>query len=100
MPKTITALFAQRRDAEMAVEHLVQEHGIDRSAVQIMAASVANSAGTEVAGGDVEGGQEKTGTDGGPALAGKIRVSAKVDQTQTDAVVTSFEAYDGTEIAS
>ena len=99
MPKTITALFTQRRDAEMAVEHLVQEHGIDRGAVQITAASEANTVGTEVAGGDVEGGHEKTDTDGGPALEGKIRVSAEVDAGQTEAVVTSFETYNG-EISS
>ena len=95
MPKTITASFTQRRDAEKAVEHLVQEHGIDRGAVQITAASAANTAGAEVARGDVEGNHETTNTDGGPALEGKIRVSAEVDAAQTEAVVTSFETYSG-----
>ena len=100
MPETITALFTQRRDAEMAVEHLVQEHGIDRGAIQISAASEQNTVGTEVAGGDLEGGHEKTDTDGGPALEGKIRVSAEVDSEKVDAAITSFKTYGGTEISS
>jgi hypothetical protein len=33
MGTTITAAFDNRRDAEMTVERLVQEFGIDRSAV-------------------------------------------------------------------
>lgn len=100
MPRTITALFAQRREAEMTVEHFVQQHGIDRGSVRIATASDENTAGTEVAGGDVEGGHAKTDTDGGPALAGKIRVSADVAEGTEAAVVTSFETYGGTQITS
>ena len=100
MPKTITALFAKRREAEMAVEHLVQEHGIDPGAIRITAASDENTAGTEVAGGDVEDGHSKTATEGGPALAGKIRVSAEVGEDAEAVVITSFETYGGAAIAS
>ena len=99
MTNTITALFKQRRDAEMAVEHLVQEHGIDRSAIQITAASEANAVGTKIAGGDVEEGHVKAGSDGEPALKGKIRVSAEVDAAKAEAALSSFKTYDGTEIS-
>ena len=49
MSKTIAATFETRRDAEMAVEHLVQEHRIDRKAVTIAPVSAENSAGTATA---------------------------------------------------
>ncbi|GEO98536.1 hypothetical protein [Methylobacterium haplocladii] len=100
MSKTITAAFTTRRDAEMAVEHLVQEHGLDRNAVRIETVSDANTAGTEPAGGDVEGGHEKTATEGSPALAGKIKVSADVDEAAVDKVRSSFETYGGTGTAA
>ncbi len=98
MPKTITAAFTTRRDAETAVEHLVQEHGLDRNAVRIVSASDTNTAGTERAGGDVEDGHAKTATEGSPALAGKIQVSADVDDAAIDKVRSSFETYGGSEI--
>lgn len=100
MATTITARFETRRDAETAVEHLVQEHGIDRNAVHIVAADEANTAGTQVAGADVEAGGEKTDTEGEPALEGAIAVSATVDDGQTEAVTTSFETYGGTELSA
>ncbi len=31
MERTIIARFENRRDAEIAVEHLVQEHGVERT---------------------------------------------------------------------
>ncbi|WP_375457055.1 hypothetical protein [uncultured Methylobacterium sp.] len=96
MPKIIAATFETRRDAEMAVEHLVQEHGVDRAAVTIAPVSADNSAGTETAGADVEDGHAKADTEGGPALAGKLRVSATVDPALADKVETSFATYGGT----
>ncbi len=95
MSKTITSRFRSRRDAETAVEHLVQEHGIDRAAVRILPASEANSAGVEAAGADLEDGRAKAGTDGEPALAGEIAVSATVEADRAEAVIASFKDYGG-----
>ena len=100
MPKTITAEFTSRRDAETAVEHLVQEHGLDRGAVRIASASDLNTVGTQAAGADLEGGTRKTGTEGEPALAGKIRVSVDVAENETDKAISSFETYGGSRISS
>jgi hypothetical protein len=33
MSSEVQARFATRRDAELAIEHLVQQHGIDRAAI-------------------------------------------------------------------
>src|SRR5215217_5217250 len=45
MPRKITGEFDIRREAELAVERLVQEYSIDRSAVEVTAAGDDNTAG-------------------------------------------------------
>ena len=95
MPKTISAEFKSRRDAEMAVEHIVQDHGVDRNAVQVGPASDENTAGTQAARADVEDGHLKSGTEGEPALAGKVKVSVEVDDAITEKVISSFKTFDG-----
>ncbi len=95
MPKTISAEFKSRRDAEMAVEHIVQDHGIDRSTVEVGPASDQNTAGTEAARADVEDGYLKSGTEGEPALAGKVKVSVQVDDATAEMVISSFKTFDG-----
>lgn len=95
MTKSISADFKSRRDAEMAVEHIVQEHGLNRNAVEVGPASVENTAGTEAARADVEDGHLKSGTEGEPALAGKVRVFVEVDDAIADKVLSSFETFHG-----
>jgi hypothetical protein len=95
MPKTISAEFKSRRDAEMAVEHIVQDHGLDRNAVDVGPASNENTAGTEAARADVEDGHLKSGTEGEPALAGKVKVSVQVDDAIAEKVLSSFRTFNG-----
>jgi hypothetical protein len=95
MPKTISAEFKSRRDAEMAVEHIVQDHGLDRNAVNVGPASNENTAGTEAARADVEDGHLKSGTEGEPALAGKVKVSVQVDDAIAEKVLSSFRTFNG-----
>jgi len=45
MERTITASFATRHSAERAVEHLVQEHKVERTDIFVQAAGEENSAG-------------------------------------------------------
>ena len=95
MSDTITAEFRSRRDAEMAVEHIVQEHGLDRTAVTVGPASSENTAGTEAARADVEDGRLKSGTDGEPALHGKVKVSVQVGDADADKVRASIRTFHG-----
>lgn len=95
MPRMISAQFKSRRDAEMAIEHIVQDHGLDRNAVEVGPASNRNTAGTEAARADVEEGHLKTDTEGEPALAGKIKVSVQVEEDVVDKVLVSFRTFDG-----
>ena len=75
MEKTITANFDTRREAETAVEHLVQEHGINRADIFVGAAGKSNTAGVRAAGADVESGHPGVEKTGKPELAGPIEVS-------------------------
>jgi hypothetical protein len=85
MPRRITGEFATRRQAELAVEHLVQEYGIDRAAIEVVAVGAANSAGTVPSGADRGA---ATGEPGSSATEGRIRVTARVE----DAMVARAEA--------
>lgn len=65
---TITATYESRRDAELAIEHLAQELGLDRDDISVGPDGEDNSVGTEVDGADLE-------NDGSDApLAGSISV--------------------------
>lgn len=48
----ISAVFPTREQADLAVEHLVQEHGIDRAFIYVEPLGEENSAGVDVSGGD------------------------------------------------
>jgi len=72
---TIIARFETRREAEIAVEHLVQQHGIERTDVFIAPEGAANSAGSKIAGADSENGHPGVEKRTDPALNGPIEVS-------------------------
>ena len=72
---TLIARFETRRDAEVAVEHLVRQYGIERLDIFIQAEGAANSAGSKLAGADIESGQPGVEKRGDPALNAPIEVS-------------------------
>lgn len=78
MAKTISGAFETRRDAEMAVERLVQEYGLERTDIFIEPETAANSAG-EVAGGADVGNGHSSESKARPALAGRIKVSVDLN---------------------
>jgi len=73
--RTIVARFDTRREAELALEHLVQQHKVPRADVFLQAPGEANSAGTRAAGADVESGHPGVAKSGRPELAGAIELS-------------------------
>lgn len=83
----IRAMFETRAAAELAVEHLVQRHGISRPDIFIQSANGENTAGTRPSGGDAsyEGGARHDG-----AIEGEIEVSADIAADQVAAVQRSF----------
>ena len=83
--------FETRRDAEIAVEHLVQAHGVARTDIFIRAKGKSNSAGMRAAGADVESGHgpQKRGT---PELGGQIGVSVDSHGREPEVVREALKA--------
>jgi hypothetical protein len=74
--KTVTATFETREAADLAVEHLVQKIGIDRTDVFVQAAGRQNTSGVDVSGGDAPSANEDGREDA--KLSGEIEVSADI----------------------
>lgn len=91
MERTIVAHFDTRREAETAVEHLVQQYGIDRADVFIRAPGEANSAGIKAAGADVESGHPGVEKKGQPELAGRIEVSVDCHDDRSAKVLSALQ---------
>lgn len=100
MGTTITGNFDTRREAEMAVERLVQDYGVERTDVFISAAGDENTAGTEASGADVESGHPDTGVDANPALNGAITVSVDIeDDAKVEKVRSALNEFHPSDVA-
>ena len=101
MSATLTATFDTRRDAEMAVERLVQEFGIERTDVFIAAAGDENTAGEEPDGADTEAGAPSPESRDDAALNGGITVSVDLeDDDLASKVRTAFAEFDASEVVA
>ncbi|MFD1949638.1 hypothetical protein ACFSGX_02505 [Sphingomonas arantia] len=98
MSNTIVGTFDTRRAADIAVEHLVQEYGLDRAAIMVAPVSDANSAGVEAAGADVESGHPDIETDAAPALAGALTVTVDMNADEAEAVEQAFSDAGATKV--
>ncbi|UAK25566.1 hypothetical protein [Sphingomonas nostoxanthinifaciens] len=98
---TITATFSTRRQADLAIEQLVQEHGIDRSAIFVTPVGDDNSAGSEEDCADAESGPPGVDPAGDPALAGGLDVSVDLaDEGNVAAVRAALQEHGGEDIAT
>jgi hypothetical protein len=98
MEQTVVAHFETRRAAEIAVEHLVQEHGIDRSDIFIRAPGSANTSGTRAAGADVESGHPGVEKRGDPELSGPIEVSVDCHDGRESVVKSVLQEAGATQL--
>ena len=90
MGKTITGIFPTRREVELAVEHLVQEYGLERADIFIEPNTRENSAGVEASGGDAKSGNPASQPDADAALNGTLLVSVDINENEMDAVKKAF----------
>ncbi|MET0220856.1 MAG: hypothetical protein ABW213_09380 [Tardiphaga sp.] len=91
MDTEIRATFATRRSVELAIEHLVQEHGLNRTDIFVEADGKANSSGQERAGADATGSLSESRSDNQPELEGAIQMSVGCDQSRRDAVIAALK---------
>ncbi|MBY5699989.1 hypothetical protein [Rhizobium leguminosarum] len=94
---TIRATFETREAADLAVEHLVQQHGVSRPDIFIQSASDRNSAGSAPSGGDVS---HDDGTRRDAPLEGEIEVSVDIASRQVAAVQRSLRAAGAVRVSS
>ena len=95
----LTAKFATRREAEMTVERLVQEQGIERTKIVIATEDSRNSAGVDEAGADTAGMDPTPNARDDAALEGMIVVSVDVDDARATEVKAAFAEFDGSDVA-
>ncbi|MDZ4328079.1 MAG: hypothetical protein U1A73_24120 [Pseudomonas sp.] len=96
MSQTLKTTFATRRDAELAVERLVQEHGLERSDIFIAPEGVANSSGESVSGSDNPTAAPTEDGRSDAALNGRIEVSVDLqDDALASVVADVFREMDG-----
>lgn len=90
-PNGLRATFDTRERADLAVEHLVQEHGVDRSAIFVEPVDDENSAGIRVSGGDAASGRPgSTNRDDAP-LRGQLYVTVATTRAIQGKVRDSLE---------
>jgi len=98
---TVTATFPTRRQADLAVEQLVQEHGIERTDIFVVPEGAENSVGSEADGADTESGHPDVDPAGDPALAGGLTVSIDLaDEALMTEVRTILEEHGGQDVAA
>lgn len=96
MSQTLNATFATRRDTELVVERLVQEHGIERSDIFVMAAGEDNSSGEAVSRSDQSSASLIDAERSDAPLNGRIEVSVDLqDEALASAVTDVFREMAG-----
>jgi hypothetical protein len=96
MSQTLKTTFATRRDAELAVERLVQEHGVERSDIFVAPEGRVNSAGESVSGSDNSTAAPTEAGRSDAALNGRIEVSVDLQEDALASVVAGvFSELDG-----
>jgi hypothetical protein len=93
---TISAVFQTREAADYAIEHLVQQHGLNRADIFAEAQGDDNTAGTRPSGGDANKGD----TPSEPALQGAVKVSADASWDTADLVRATFQEMGGQDITA
>lgn len=90
------ATFETRREAEMSIERLVQEFGLDRKAIEIVADGALNSAGEDTSGGDNASDPPTPSEREDAALNDRIKVSVTVnDDAEAQRVRNAFSEFGG-----
>lgn len=94
----VSGTFDTRREAEMAIERLVQQHGVARDSIQVAPVTPENSAGIEVSGADAKRGEPVEPSDEDAALNGRISVSLDRDEVEAVTIREVFAEFGSLDI--
>ncbi|OYU92032.1 hypothetical protein RPMA_27140 [Tardiphaga alba] len=94
MDLEVKAAFRDRRAAEIALEHLVQEIGLERTDIFIAANGAQNTSGSRQAGADVHGSLAESRA-AAPVLEGEINMSVGCDREKVDRVAQALRDAGG-----
>jgi len=101
MTHALSGRFDARREAEMAVERLVQGHGIDRNTIVIEAAGEENTAGEDLAGADAKRGSDSEEPRSDGPLTGAVLVAVEVaNDEQAAAIREAFTEFKAADVAA
>ena len=95
MDSTIIGTFDTRRNAELAVEHVVQECDVARGNVFIQPIGGANSAGTRAAGADAKAAPEP---EGHQKLEGALEVSVDLHGGDPERIANALKIAGATAV--
>ena len=87
----LTAVFRTRADADLAIEHLAQEHGIDPAFIYAEPAGEENSAGVAASGGDHAAGAPSHRERPDAPLHGSIQLTVPVKHAKLQALIKALE---------
>jgi hypothetical protein len=94
MDSEVRGAFKDRDAAELALEHLVQEIGLDRTAIFIAAQGSENSSGTRRAGADAQSSSAST-SESDPHLEGEIEMSVGCTDREVERVLQAVRETGG-----
>ncbi|WP_424813455.1 hypothetical protein [Roseococcus sp. YIM B11640] len=86
MPQTLTGRFETRREAELAIERLVQQESLDRQSISVLPVGKDNSAGTQISGSDQPDAHAGSREREDAALRGPVQVSVSFPEGRAEAV--------------
>lgn len=94
----LAAVYSTREQADLAVEHLVQEHGMDRSVIFVEPVEESNSSGEQASGGDAASGDEGSQTRDDAPLNGAIRLTVAASQHELSLLRGALEKAGATSV--
>jgi hypothetical protein len=94
----LAALFSTRGAADLAVERLVQERGVDRSFIFLEPVEDSNSSGAQVSGGDAPSGDDGSRERTDAPLNGAIRLTVAASDHELALLRVALSEAGATEV--
>ena len=94
----LTAIYSTREQVDLAIEHLVQEHGVDRSVIFVEPVEDGNTSGAQISGGDAPSGGEGSRIRRDAPLNGAIRLTVGASEHELALLRGALEQVGATSV--